>query len=90
MPLLRSAVEGFGPGYARPRALYLPDLAGAHALAGDIDTAVTVGHQAVDVVTALHSPRAYDRLRVLHTALGPLHTSLGVAELRSRLAATPA
>jgi hypothetical protein len=35
-------------------------------------------------------PPAYDRLRVLHTALEPLHTSAGVAELRERLHATVA
>ncbi|MGH3869876.1 MAG: hypothetical protein ACRDQ4_28005, partial [Pseudonocardiaceae bacterium] len=89
VPLLGQAM-GFGPGYGRVRALYLPDLAGAHAIAGDIDTGVTLGHQAIDAVTALHSPRAYDRLRVLNTALEPLHTSAGVAELRDRLASTAA
>jgi hypothetical protein len=78
-------VVGFGPDYARSRALYLPELAGAHALAGDSDTAVSVGHQAIDAVTAVHSPRAYDRLHVLRTVLEPLHTSPGVAELRERL-----
>ncbi len=86
--MLRHAVDGFGPGYARLRALYLPDLAGAHALAGDPDIAVNVGHQAVDAVNAVHSPRAYDRLHALHTVLAPLHTSPGVAELRDRLTAT--
>jgi len=88
--LLLQAMEGFGPDYARSRALHLPNLAGAHALAGDIDTAVTVGHQAIDAVNAVRSPRAYDRLRVLNTALQPLHTSAGVAELRERLSATAA
>lgn len=92
VPLLRQAVDGFGPDYARPRALSLTDLAGAHAIAiaGDTDTAVSIGHQAIDAVTALHSPRAYDRLRVLNTALQPLHASAGVAELRDRLSATAA
>ncbi|MGH3829732.1 MAG: hypothetical protein ACRDRS_04655 [Pseudonocardiaceae bacterium] len=44
-----------------------------------------VGHQAIDAVTVPHSPRAYDRLRILNAALEPLHTSAGVAELRERL-----
>ncbi|MGH3935754.1 MAG: helix-turn-helix domain-containing protein [Pseudonocardiaceae bacterium] len=88
VPLLRHALEHLGPHYARPRAFKLTDLAGAHALGGDADTAVTVGHQAIDAITALHSPRAYDRLRVLNTVLEPLHTSAGVAELRDRLTAT--
>jgi transcriptional regulator with XRE-family HTH domain len=86
--LLSHAVDSLGPDYARPRALYLTDLVGAHALAGDTDTAVTLGHQAVDAVAGLSSPRAYDRLRVLNTALEPLHTSAGVAELRDRLTTT--
>ncbi|MGH3922091.1 MAG: helix-turn-helix domain-containing protein, partial [Pseudonocardiaceae bacterium] len=90
VPLLRQAVDGFGPDRARTQALYLPDLAGSHAITGDIDTAVGIGHQAIDAVTALHSPRAYHRLRVLNTALQPLHTSAGVAELRDRLNATAA
>ncbi|MGH3772590.1 MAG: hypothetical protein ACRDRW_14540 [Pseudonocardiaceae bacterium] len=86
VPLLRHAVDHLGVDHARDRALLLASLAGAHAIAGDTDTAVSVGHQAVDAVTAVHSPRAYDRLRVLDTALEPLHTSTGVAELRDRLA----
>ena len=85
VPLLRHAVDQLGPGRDRGRALRLPDLAGAHALAGDPDIAVSVGHQAVDAVTAVHSPRAYDKLHALHTVLAPLHTSPGVAELRDRL-----
>ena len=85
VPLLRHAVDQLGPDYTRARALLLPDLAGAHALAGDSDIAVSVGHQAVDAVTAVHSPRAHDRL---HAVLAPLHTSPGVAELRDRLTTT--
>ncbi|MGB6162163.1 MAG: hypothetical protein WCF33_02270 [Pseudonocardiaceae bacterium] len=44
MALLGEAVDHIGPDYARPRALWLTELAGAHAIAGDADTAVTVGH----------------------------------------------
>ncbi|MDQ2792143.1 MAG: helix-turn-helix domain-containing protein [Actinomycetota bacterium] len=90
VPLLRHAVDHFGPDYAVPQARCLPDLAGAHAIAGDTDTAVTVGHQAVDAVTALSSPQTYDRLRVLNAALEPLHTSAGIADLRDRLSTTAA
>lgn len=88
--LLLHGVDSFGSAYARLRALYLPDLAGAHALAGDLDTAVSVGHQAIDAVTAVSSPRAYERLRTLHTVLEPLHASPGIVELRDRLAITAA
>ncbi|MCA1670796.1 MAG: hypothetical protein LC799_00855 [Actinobacteria bacterium] len=88
--LLHHGVDHFGPDYARLRGRYLPNLAGAHALAGDRDTAVTIGHQAVDAIRGLSSPRAYDHLRTLHTVLEPLHTSPGVADLRDRLTATAA
>ncbi|MGH3694803.1 MAG: hypothetical protein ACRDRX_12590 [Pseudonocardiaceae bacterium] len=90
VPLLRQAVDDYGPDHASARARRLTDLAGAHALTGDTDTAVSVGHQAIDAVTALHSPRAYDELQVLNTALEPLHTSAGIAELRDRLTSTAA
>ncbi|MFN2496860.1 MAG: helix-turn-helix domain-containing protein [Pseudonocardiaceae bacterium] len=81
--LLRQVVDNPRP---MSRALYLPDLVGAHALAGDIGTAVTLGHQAVDTVTGMSSRRTYDRLRVLNGVLEPMRTSPGVAELRERLA----
>ncbi|MGH4008135.1 MAG: helix-turn-helix domain-containing protein [Pseudonocardiaceae bacterium] len=90
VPLLRHAVDHFGPDYARLRALDLTNLAGAHAIAGDVDTAVTIGHQAIDAVTAVSSPRAHNQLRLLNTVLEPLHTSTGVAELRDRLSTTAA
>ncbi len=90
VPLLRQAVDHFGPSYTRARGLYLPDLSGAHALDGDVGTAITLGHQAIDAITALSSPRAHTRLRTLHTVLEPLHTSPGVTELRARLTATAA
>ncbi len=90
VPLLRHAVDQFGPTRGRGRALCLPALAGAHALAGDTDTAVEVGHQAVDTITGLASPQAHDRLRVLNTVLEPMHTSPDVADLRERLVATAA
>ncbi|MGH3915541.1 MAG: hypothetical protein ACRDTC_19355 [Pseudonocardiaceae bacterium] len=90
VPLLRQAVDQYGPGYARLRGSSLAQLAGSHALAGNVGTAVTLGHQAVDAVSALSSPLTYDQLQVLNTALKPLHTSPGVADLRARLTATAA
>ncbi len=68
------------------RAQYLPDLAGARALVGDVDTAVVLGHQAVDTITAMSSRRNYARLGVLHGVLEPMRESPGVGELRGRLA----
>ncbi len=77
--------------YPRPmsRALILPDVAGAYALAGDLTTAVALGHQAVDLATAMSSRRTVARLRALNEVLEPLHARPGVAELRHRLI-TPA
>jgi hypothetical protein len=88
MPLLRAAVDHFGPDHARLQASSLVKLAVVHAIDGDADTAVTLGHQAVDAVTAVSSPRASDRLRVLNTVLEPLHSNSAVAGLRDRLPAT--
>jgi hypothetical protein len=90
VPLLREFVDNLPPEHIRTRTLNLADLAGAHALAGDIDTAVTVGHQAADAIISLSSPRSYNRLRTLNTVLEPLHTSPDVAELRNRLDAIAA
>lgn len=84
---LRQAVYN---SWTMSRALYLPDLAGAHALAGDVDTAVTVGHQAVAAITPLSSRRTREQLRVLHGVLEPMQASAGVGELRELLVATAA
>ncbi|MGH3930479.1 MAG: helix-turn-helix domain-containing protein [Pseudonocardiaceae bacterium] len=89
--LLSQTVERLGPGYARLQARYLPDLAGSHALAGDVGTAVTLGHQAIELISTLSSsPSSWEgeRLRILNTVLEPLLTSPGVAELRDRLTMT--
>ncbi len=87
VPLLQGGVEGFGVVYARSRAIQLPGLAGAHALTGDLDTAVRIGHCAVEEITALASPRAYDRLRTLDTVLQPYGTDPAVGEMRDRIQA---
>lgn len=83
--LLQAGIDGFGPTYARPRARYLPDLSGAFALAGDPDRAVSIGHDAIDAIAAVASPRAHDQLRVLGAVLEPVRSSAGVTELRTRL-----
>ncbi len=85
VPLLQEAVQGFGPGYARSRAVNLPGLAGAHAIARDLDAAVYVGGQAVTEVTALSSRRALERLRSLDTVLQPHDGEASVAELREQI-----
>lgn len=61
-----------------------PRSPGAHALTGDLDTAARTGHHAVQEITALASPRAYDRLRTLHTVLQPHTTTPAVNEVRNQ------
>lgn len=90
VPLLRHVISHFPASHARTRALNMTELTGAHALAGDADTAVSVGHQAIDAGMGLSSQRIRIGLRALHGVLEPMHTSAGVAELRERLAATAA
>ena len=87
VPLLREAVDGYGPAYARSRAINLAGLAGAHALTGDFDAAARTGHQAVEEITALASPRAYDRLRTLDTVLRSHGTDPAVGEIRDEIQA---
>jgi transcriptional regulator with XRE-family HTH domain len=85
VPLLREAVDGYGPAYARSRAVNLAGLAGAQALTGDLHTAARTGHHAVEEITALASPRAYDRLRTLDTVLQPYATNPTVDEVRGEI-----
>lgn len=82
---LQRVVDTLPTGHNRTLAFNLTRLAGANALAGDADAAVTVGHQAADAVSALSSRRAHDHIRTLHTVLEPMHTNPGVTELRDRL-----
>jgi hypothetical protein len=90
VPLLRHVISHFPASHARTRALNMTELAGAHALAGDVDTAVNIGHQAVDAGTAVSSQRIRTGWRELYDVLEPMHTSPGAAELRARLVATAA
>jgi hypothetical protein len=90
VPLLRHVISHFPASHARTRALNMTKLAGAHALAGDVDTAVNIGHQAVDAGTAVSSQRIRTGWRELYDVLEPMHTSPGAAELRARLVATAA
>jgi transcriptional regulator with XRE-family HTH domain len=85
VPLLREAVDGYGPAYARSRAVNLAGLAGAQALTGDLDTAARTSHHAVEEITALASPRAYDRLHTLDTVLRPYATDPAVDEVRGEI-----
>ena len=85
VPLLQEAVRDYGPGYARSRAICLPGLAGARAIAGDLDAAVHLGGQAVTEITALASRRALEGLRTLDTVLRRHTAEAPVAELREQI-----
>lgn len=82
---LRDAVDGFGPTYARSRAVNLPGLAGSYFRIGELDSAVTIGHEAVTEISTLSSKRAYARLRTLADTAAPFEHDAGVAELRHRI-----
>ncbi len=91
---LKRAIPALIDVTGNPRALsvaaYLPDLAGAHALTGDIDRAVQIGHQAAEMASSMHSRLALGQLRTLSAVLEPLNSSPGVSELRERLHLTAA
>ena len=85
VPLLQQAVNSHGPARAGARTVNLANLAGAQALTGDLNAAVHTGHQAVEEITALASPRACDRLRILDTILQPHGTDPAVGEVREEI-----
>lgn len=45
------------------------------------------GHRAVEEITALASPRAYDRLRTLETVLQPYDSTPAISEVRGQIRA---
>ncbi|MGH3772099.1 MAG: helix-turn-helix domain-containing protein [Pseudonocardiaceae bacterium] len=81
VPLLTAATSSYGSDYAVRRAVNLAGLAGSHARAGDIDTAVSVGRHALEEICQGWSQRAYQRLRMLDDCLA-VHQSADVADLR--------
>jgi hypothetical protein len=84
---LHSAVESYDSSYARPRAIHLPDLVGAYFRSGDLDTAVTTGHEAVTAISTLSSKLAYAGLRIMDTVADPFGHKPEVAELREHIRA---
>lgn len=83
---LTSAAEGHPAEHERSRAVVLPTLAVAHFQAGDIDSAVQIGHDAVTAVTALSSQRCYARLRDLDTVAAGHRSIPEVLDLRADIA----
>ncbi|MGH3997731.1 MAG: hypothetical protein ACRDTJ_09750, partial [Pseudonocardiaceae bacterium] len=79
--LLTEATSAYGSDYARSRAVNLAGLAGSHARADDVDTAVRIGRQALEEISRISSRRAYQRLRMLDDCLA-VHQTADVAQLR--------
>src|SRR6185312_3342737 len=81
---LRAAAEGFGLDYARSHGMNLASLANAYFRAGEAESAVSVGHDAVTAIAALSSRRAHARLRDLAVAAEPHVAMADAAELSKR------
>jgi hypothetical protein len=67
------------------RARSLPALAGSYVHAGDLDAAVTIGHQAVTTINGLSSTIPYPWLRALSEVTAPHSHRSDVTELRHRI-----
>jgi hypothetical protein len=82
---LDTALNGYGPGRVTARARCLPALAGSYAQAGDLDTALTLGHQSVTLANSLSSTIPHSWLRTLDGVLKPHQHRGDVTELRHRI-----
>ncbi|MGH3623770.1 MAG: hypothetical protein ACRDQ5_18585, partial [Sciscionella sp.] len=82
---LTSATNAYGAAYERSRAVNLPLLAIVCFRAGELDSAVAAGYEAVTAVGGLASTRGYARLRVMDTAAQPFTRTPEVAELREHV-----
>ncbi|MGV9676452.1 helix-turn-helix domain-containing protein [Nocardia sp. NPDC003482] len=85
--LLSTAVGTYETVHARSRAVNLPPLASAQFRAGDTETAVKTGYQAISAIGKLASTRCYARLRDLSAAAAPFARRSDVAELRADIQA---
>jgi transcriptional regulator with XRE-family HTH domain len=82
---LRIAIDEYGEGRAVARARSLPALAGSYVHAGDLDAAVSIGHQAVTTISDLSSTIPYPWLRTLAEVTAPHSHRSDVTELRHRI-----
>jgi DNA-binding XRE family transcriptional regulator len=82
---LDTALNGYRPGRVTARARCLPALAGSYAQAGDLDTALTFGHQSVTLADSLSSTIPHSWLRTLDGVLKPHQHRGDVRELRHRI-----
>jgi hypothetical protein len=87
---LTSALDGLSPRNANVRARCLPALAGSYAQAGDLDTALTFGHESATLADGLSSTIPHSWLRTLDDVLERHQQRGDVAELRHRIHETTA
>ncbi|ATL67237.1 helix-turn-helix transcriptional regulator [Nocardia terpenica] len=80
---LSAAVGRHASEHARSRAAVLPTLASSCLQAGDYESAVRYGHEAITAVTGLSSQRCYARLRDLDQVAAQHDYVPDVAELRA-------
>lgn len=85
---LHSGIDSYNPTHTRSRAINLPWLAGSYFHAGEVDSAVRTGHEAVTVISTLSSKRAHTGLRILAETAEPHSHHPDVAELRERIRET--
>ncbi|GAB3135538.1 tetratricopeptide repeat protein [Amycolatopsis sp. NPDC004378] len=85
IPALTEAIAGYPRGMARSRSLTLIWLATVHALDGDLDVATAVGEEAIELVGALRSPRARQRLHSLSAAARRFSGSADAQEIVDRI-----
>jgi transcriptional regulator with XRE-family HTH domain len=83
-PLLRDAISGYDDTHIRENALYLSWLAEDHILLGDIDAAVGISTQVLDLRSRADSVRTDERLRHLVKLLRRYKDVQGVAEFIDR------
>jgi hypothetical protein len=82
---LTTAIDNFGPAYARSRALDLPHLAGSYFALGEVDLAVKAGHEGLKAIGTLSSKRVHARLRKVGAAAAPYSRKPDVADLREHI-----
>jgi transcriptional regulator with XRE-family HTH domain len=85
---LTVAVDNYDQRFARPWAIMLHYLAAAHFRAGNVDTGVETGQEAIHSITALSGRRGYTKLRIVDAAAAPFTRNPEVAELREHIRTT--
>lgn len=83
--LLDDALLRWPPEQARDRAIGLARLARAYLLAGEVEHACALGHDAIASVQNAMSARALDQLAQLRTSLRPMRGQRTAAEVSDRL-----